>query len=118
MSKTVIVCSDSEPKGIIPTLVNGAAAAAMGDEVLIYFNIGAASALAKGEIEKMRGIEGLPDPVELYDAILLLDGKMVMCELGLPFAGIKEEDLREGIEVVGAATFLSEAEGADTFLAF
>ncbi|MCK5153815.1 MAG: hypothetical protein KAQ93_05595, partial [Spirochaetales bacterium] len=71
-----------------------------------------AMALVNGELEKMQGQEGLPDPVYLYESILALDGRIILCELGLPNKGIKKEDLREGVEIMMASTFLFETEGA------
>jgi predicted peroxiredoxin len=78
----------------------------------MFFQPGAARALVKGELEKLRGQEGMPDPIDLYESIQTLDGRFILCELGLPNKGIKEEDLRDGVEVMMASSFLFDAEGA------
>jgi predicted peroxiredoxin len=50
--------------------------------------------------------------VELFEAIQILDGRVILCELGLPIWDMLAEDLMEGVEVMMASTFLFEAEGA------
>ena len=111
-SKMVIMCNHSDPDSVMAAIVMGAAAAATGEQVLMFFQPGAAKALAKGELEKYRDLPGLPDPIKLYDSIKILDGRFLLCELGLPNKGLKKEDLREGVEVMMASSFLLEAEGA------
>ena len=96
-------------------LVMGAAIAATGDEVLFFIQPGAAKIVAKGELEKYQGQKGQPDPVELFDAIQVLDGRIILCELGLPVWDMEEDDLVEGVEVMMASTFLFETEGAIGF---
>ena len=111
-SKMVIMCNHSDPDSVMAAIVMGAAAAATGEQVLMFFQPGAAKALAKGELEKYRDLPGLPDPIKLYYSIKILDGRLLLCELGLPNKGLKKEDLREGVEVMMASSFLLEAEGA------
>ena len=65
-------------------LIIGAAAAATGDEVLMFFQPGAATVLVKGELEKFKDLPGMPDPMYLYDSIAVLDGRFILCELGIP----------------------------------
>ena len=111
-SKMVIMCNHSDADSIMAALVMAAAAAATGEQVLMFFQPGAARALVKGELEKLRGLEGMPDPIDLYESIQTLDGRFILCELGLPNKGIKEEELRDGVEVMMASSFLFDAEGA------
>ena len=118
MTKTVIMCNHSDADSVMAALVMGAAAAATGDQVLMFFQPGAAKMLVKGELEKLNGMPGLPDPMYLYDSIVTLDGKFILCELGLPNKGIKKEDLREEVEVRMAADFLLIAEGATKFFSY
>jgi predicted peroxiredoxin len=93
-------------------LVMAAAIAATGDKVLFFVQPGAARTLAKGGMEKYQNLKGLPDPVQLFDAIQVLEGRIILCELGLSVWEMKAEDLVEGVEVMMASTFLFEAEGA------
>ena len=111
-SKMVIMCNHSDADSIMAALVMAAAAAATGEQVLMFFQPGAARALVKGDLEKLRGLEGMPDPIDLYESIQTLDGRFILCELGLPNKGIKEEELRDGVEVMMASSFLFDAEGA------
>ena len=112
MGKTVIMCNHDDANSIMAALVMGAAAAATGENVLMFFQPGAAKALVKGELEKFQGLQGQPDPLMLYESIEILDGRIILCELGLPIHKIKVEDLREGVEIMMASSFLFEAEGA------
>lgn len=112
VSKMVIMCNHADADSVMAAIVMGAAAAATGEQVLMFFQPGAAKVLVKDELEKYQGIQGLPDPIKLFDSIQILDGRFILCELGLPNKGISKEDLREGVEVMMASSFLLEAEGA------
>jgi predicted peroxiredoxin len=99
-------------------LVMAAAIAATGDQVLLFIQPGAARILAKGGLEKYQNLKGQPDPFHLFEAIQVLDGRVILCELGLPIYDMKAEDLVEGVEVIMASTFLFEAEGAKMFFCY
>ncbi len=110
--KIVVVINHDDEQSVMAALVMSAAVAATGDEVLVFVQPGAAKILAKGALEKYQGLKGQPDPVELFDAIQVLDGRIILCELGLPIWDMTAEDLVDGVEVMMASTFLFEAEGA------
>ena len=112
IGKIVVVCNNDDEQSVMAALVMGAAVAATGDQVLMFYQPGAAKVLAKGELEKFQGLKGQPDPLDLFESIQVLDGRIILCELGLPIWDMKKEDLREGVEVMMASTFLFEAEGA------
>lgn len=112
IGKMIIMCNHDDDNSIMAAIVMAAAAAATGEQVLMFFQPGAAKALVKGELEKFQGLKGQPDPIMLYESILVLDGRIILCELGLPIHDIKEENLRDGVEVMMASSFLFEAEGA------
>jgi predicted peroxiredoxin len=112
IKKVVIVCNHDDEHSVMSALVMGAAVAATGDQPLIFFQPGGAKALVKGELEKFQGLKGQPNPLDLYDSIQVLEGRFILCELGLPIWDIKEDELREGVEVMMASTFLFEAEDA------
>lgn len=116
--KTVIMCNHSDADSVMAALIMAAAAAATGDEVLMFFQPGGAKVLVKGELEKFKDLPGMPDPMYLYDSITTLDGRWILCELGIPNKGIKEEDLRDEVEVCMAADFLLEAEGATKYFSY
>ena len=111
-NKLVVVLNHDDEQSVLAALVMSAAIAATGDEVLLFIQPGGAKIVKKGELEKYQNLKGQPDPVELFDAIQVLDGRIILCELGLPIWDMKEEDLVDGIEVMMASTFLFEADGA------
>lgn len=110
--KIVVVLNHDDEQSVMAALVMGAAVAATGDEVLFFIQPGGAKILKKGALEKYQNLKGQPDPVDLFDAIQVLDGRIILCELGLPIWDMTEEDLIDGVEVMMASTFLFEAEGA------
>ena len=112
MDKMVVILNHDDEQSVMAALVMGAAIAATGDQVLWFVQPGGARILAKGELEKFQGLKGQPDPLDLFDAIQVLDGRIILCELGLPIWDIPKEDLLDGVEVMMASTFLFEAEGA------
>jgi predicted peroxiredoxin len=112
IGKIVVVLNHDDAQSVMAALVMGAAIASSGDQVLMFVQPGGARALAKGELEKFQGLKGQPDPLHLYESIQVLDGRFILCELGLPIHDLKTEDLREGVEVMMASTFMFECEDA------
>ncbi|MBN2388639.1 MAG: hypothetical protein JXB85_16600 [Anaerolineales bacterium] len=111
-ARIVVVLNHDDPQSVMAALVMAAAIAATGDQVLVFVQPGGARILAKGGLDKYKGLKGLPDPQDLFEAIQVLEGRIILCELGLPVWEMKAEDLVEGVEVMMASTFLFEAEGA------
>jgi len=118
MAKTAITCNSAEPSSIFPTFIMGSAAAACGDDVVMFFTVGGAPAMVKGELEKMNGAKGMPDLMELYEGFCVLGGKIMVCELCVGAKDIKPEDLREEVEVTGATSFLGEISDAQIAFSF
>ena len=116
--KAIIMVNHDDADSVNAAFVMAAAAAATGEMVFMFFQPGGAKVLAKGELEKMQEQKGLPDPVYLFDSILALDGRIILCELGLENKDINKEDLREGVELMMASTFLFEAEGAHLMFSY
>ena len=112
IAKQVIVLNHEDANSVMAALVMGAAIAATGDQVLFFVQPGGARVLAKGGLEKFQNLKGQPDPLHLMDAIQVLDGRIILCELGLPIWDMTADDLIDGVEVMMASTFLFEAEGA------
>ncbi|MBT3188505.1 MAG: hypothetical protein HN736_03685 [Anaerolineae bacterium] len=110
--KMVIIMNHDDEQSVMAALVMAAASAATGSEPLVFVQPGAAKVVVKGALEKYQGLKGQPDPVELFDAIQVLDGRIILCELGLPVWDIKEEDLYDDVEIMNASSFLFEAEDA------
>ena len=112
IEKIVVILNHDDPQSVMAALVMSAAIASTGDQVLLFIQPGGAKIVAKGELEKYQGLKGQPDPVELFDAIQVLDGRIILCELGLPIWDMEKEDLVDDVEVMMASTFLFEAEDA------
>ena len=117
MAKVAITCNGAEPANIFPTFVLGSAAAACGDDVVLFFVPGGAPALVKGKLESMEA-KGMPDLAELVEGFQVLGGRILLCELAFGAKDIEEEDLREGVEIVGATTFLAEIKDATITFSF
>ena len=63
-------------------------------------------------------LKGLPDPVQLFDDIINEGGRVILCELALENKNIKVEDVREGVEIMNAPSFLLDAQGVGLSLVF
>ena len=118
--KMVVVCNHADAPHVMPTLIMGASGASLGDDVMLFFCPGGANALVKGELEKIREkkLKGLPDPVQLYDDIIAEGGRVILCELALENKDIAVEDVRDGVEILNAPSFLLDAQGAGLSLVF
>ncbi|MCK4306932.1 DsrE/DsrF/DrsH-like family protein [candidate division WOR-3 bacterium] len=117
MAKVAITCNGSEPGNVFPPFILGSSAVASGDELVLFFIPGGAPALVKGKMETMK-VKGLPDLVELYEGVRELGGRILVCELALDAKDLKKEDFREGVEIVGATTFLNEIKDATITFSF
>ena len=119
MAKTAITINGAEAKNVFPAIIIGVSAAATGDEVILFFTPGGAPAMVKGTLEKLNAeTANMPDVMEMWEGLLGLDAKILVCELAFDVHGFKEEDLREGCKVVGATTFVGEAAGCELSLSF
>ena len=112
LEKIVVTLNHDDEQSVMAALVMSAAVASTGDQVLFFIQPGGAKIVAKGGLEKYQGLKGQPDPVDLFDAIQVLDGRVILCELGLPIWDLEPEDIVDDVEVMMASTFLFEAEDA------
>ncbi|MFP3898881.1 MAG: DsrE/DsrF/DrsH-like family protein [Dehalococcoidia bacterium] len=119
MGKVAMICNGSEEKNIFPALVLAAAAVAGGDDVIMFFEPEAAPALVRGALEALNErAKGWSDLMGLLEGFQVLGGRMLLCELAFGVKGIKREDLREGVEIVDAPTFLNEVRDAQLAFSF
>ena len=58
-------------------------------------------------MEKIQNAKGLPNLIELYNGLREVGGKIYVCELALEAKDLKKEDFREGVEIIGATTFVN-----------
>lgn len=117
MAKVAITVNGSAPSNIYPPMILGSAGAASGDEVIIFCCPGGARTMVRGELEKISG-KGMPNIVGLFDGLLSLGGKVCVCELALANQDLKVEDLRKGVEIVGATSFMASISDATITFSF
>jgi predicted peroxiredoxin len=117
MAKVAITINGSEPSNVFPPFILGSSAIASGDEVIIFCCPGGAPAMVKGKIENME-VKGLPNLLELFEGVRSLGGKIYVCELALEAKDLKKEDFRDGIEIIGATTFINDIKDATITFSF
>jgi uncharacterized protein involved in oxidation of intracellular sulfur len=116
-TKAAFICNGPEASNVFPCFVLGASSAALGNEVVVFFTPAGSPALGKGVMEEMH-VNGLPPLVELVEDFLGLGGKIMLCELAFPVKGLTEDDIRDGVEVVGAVGFMDEIQDATLTFSF
>ena len=117
MSKVAIVCNGAEPKALYPAFILGSSAIASGDDLVLFFTPGAAPALKKGELEKIKG-KGMPNMADLVEGVEDLGARLLLCELALEAKDMKKEEFRDGIEIVGATKFMADINDAQITFSF
>ncbi|MBN2199129.1 MAG: DsrE/DsrF/DrsH-like family protein [Candidatus Aminicenantes bacterium] len=117
MAKVAITVNGAESKNVFPPFILGSSAVSLGDEVNIFFCPGGAEAMVKGAVEKMQG-KGLPNLAELVEGVRALGGKIYVCELALTAKDLKKEDFRDGVEIIGATTFMDKIKDATITFSF
>ncbi|MFC1887549.1 DsrE/DsrF/DrsH-like family protein [Candidatus Cloacimonadota bacterium] len=119
MGKVAITINGSEVKNIYPAVTIAVSALASGDEVLLFVLPSGLPAFVKGKMAELNEAgKNLPDLEEMMEGFEMLAGRILICELGFDVHGLKEADLIEGCEIVGATTFVAEAQGAQLTLSF
>ena len=58
--------------------------------------------MVKGELEKLQGLKGYPDPIKLFNDIRELGGRMILCELAFAAEDIERDQICEGVEIMKA----------------
>ena len=117
MGKVAIVCNGSENSSVYPSFIMGSAAAASGDDVVIFFTPGAVPALKPGYLEGVEA-KGMPPMRELVDGIKALGGRLILCELALEAKDVTPGDLRDDLEIGGATSFMADIKDANVTFSF
>ena len=119
MAKLSMTLNGSEVKNIYPAITIAVSALASGDQVILFILPSGLPVFKKGEIKKLNDAgKNLPDLEEMMDGFTMLGGRILICELGFEVCGLTEEDLMDGCEVVGATTFVAEAQGSELTFSF
>ena len=116
--KMVIFCGSDEPEKAYPPFMLGIGGMAMDMDIMMFFTMSGLNIVRKGGVEKIK-LEGAPKPLgEFLDVMIESGAELVACSAAFSIVGCKEEDLIEGVDCGGVATFVDEAEGADVVLTF
>jgi predicted peroxiredoxin len=116
--KVVVYCGSDEPLKVFPAFMIGSAAQAMDMELILFFSMKGMNVVRKGGAERIK-LPGAPKTLpEFINVVREAGAKLIACSGCFPIMGLKEEDLIEGVELAGAATFVDEADEADTVLTF
>jgi predicted peroxiredoxin len=114
--KMLIFCGSDHPEKAFPPFMLGSGGLALDMEVTLFFTMSGLNIIRKGGAEKI-ALPGAPKTLPEFVKILQEGGaKMIACSAAFPIVNIKEEDLIEGVECGGVATFVSGAEDADVVL--
>ncbi|TMW72996.1 DsrE/DsrF/DrsH-like family protein [Alteribacter natronophilus] len=77
---------------------------------LSKMNFGGAGSKLMKKMMKQHNVTSLPELIELAQE---MDVKMVACTMSMDVMGLQKEELIEGLEYAGVASYLSEAEDAN-----
>ena len=117
--KMIVVCNGDTPGSIMPSLITATSGIALDYEVYFFITPGGSKWALKGELEKLGTPKGLPNPVELFNTLMEMSKKVVLCELALENKGIDPKDCRDDrIVVEGLPPFLMDADGATMTFTF
>ncbi|MCD6249918.1 MAG: DsrE/DsrF/DrsH-like family protein [candidate division Zixibacteria bacterium] len=116
--KMVIFCGSDNPEKAFPPFMLGIGAQVMDMELMMFFTMSGLNIVRKGGIEKIK-LKGAPKPLpDFLNDIIEGGAKLVACSAVLDMVGMKKEELIDGVEFGGVATFVDEAETADIVLTF
>jgi predicted peroxiredoxin len=117
-AKVLIFCGSDDPQKAFPPFMLGSGALAMDMEVTLFFTMNGLNIVRKGGAEKIE-LPGAPKTLPEFLKIMQEGGaKMIACSAAFPIAGVQEQDLIDGVECGGVATFVMAAEEADVVLTF
>ena len=116
--KMLIFCGSDDPERVYPPFMLGSGAQAMDMELTLFFTLSGLNIVRKGGAEKII-LDGAPKPVpEFLEIVKEAGARLIACSAAFPIAKIEEEDLIDGMEMGGVATFVDLAEEADVVLTF
>jgi predicted peroxiredoxin len=117
-AKMLIFCGSDEPQKAFPPFMLGSGGLVTEMEVTMFFTMNGLNIVRKGGAEKIV-LPGAPKTLpEFIQTVRDGGANMIACSAAFPIVGIEEEDLIEGVECGGVATFVIAAEEADVVLTF
>lgn len=117
-SKMLIFCGSDEPFKAFPPFMLASGGLAMDMEITFFFTLSGLNIIKKGGAEKIE-LAGAPKSLPEFINIMMEGGaKFIACSAAFPIVDCKEEDLIDGVECGGVATFVSAAEESEVVLTF
>lgn len=116
--KMLVFCGSDDPNKAFPPFMLGSGAIAMDMEVTLFFTLSGLNIVKKGGAEKIT-LKGMPKTLPEFITIMQEGGvKMIACSAAFEMSGVTEQDLIDGVECGGVASFVADAQKADVVLTF
>ena len=117
-SKMLVFCGSDDPQRAFPPFMLGMGALATDMELTMFFTMGGLNIVRKGGAERII-LPGAPKSLpEFLELAKEGNARLIACSAAFPIVGIEEDDLVEGVECGGVATFVTLAEEADVVLTY
>ncbi len=117
-TKMLVFCGSDNPQSAFPPFMLGSGALAVDMELTMFFTMSGLNIIRKGGAEKIT-LKGAPMSLPEFIEVMKEGGvRMIACSAAFLIAGVQEEDIIEGVEFGGVATFVALAEEADIVLTF
>jgi predicted peroxiredoxin len=117
-TKMLIFCGSEAPQKAFPPFMLASAALATEMELTMFFTMSGLNIVRKGGAEKILLPGAAMTLPQFIKTVQDWGAKMIACSAAFPIVGMKEEDLIEGVECGGVATFVIAAQEADVVLTF
>jgi predicted peroxiredoxin len=118
MSKMVVFCGSDEPQKAFPPFMLGSGALALDMELVLFFTMSGLNIVLKDGADVIK-LDGAPKTLpEFIETVKQGGARLIACSAAFPIVECREEDLIDGVECNGVATFVAEAEEADVVLTF
>ncbi len=118
MAKMVVFCGSDDPQRAFPPFMLGSGALALDMDLVLFFTMDGLNLVRKGGAETIKLDGSAKTLPEFIDMVIQGGAKLIACSAAFPIVGCQEEDLIDGVECGGVATFVVEAEEADVVLTF
>ena len=116
--KMLVFCGSDDPHKAFPPFMLGSGALTLDMELTMFFTLTGLNIIKKGGAERIV-LKGAPKTLPEFLKVMQEGGaKMIACSAAFGIVGITEEDLIEGVECGGVASFVMAAQEADVVLTF
>jgi predicted peroxiredoxin len=116
--KMLIFCGSDDPHKAFPPFMLASGALALDMEVTLFFTLTGLNIIKKNGSEKIT-LPGAPKTLPEFIQIMQdANVTFIACSAAFPIVDCKAEDLLEGVECGGVASFVSAAEESDVVLTF